>query len=648
MDHANTAQRVAMDSPDLRAMIFRQIPASLAGLETCKMFGSVDKKGALIQKEQAKTERWTRYDNAQLFVKEVEAYDWPFSSDDWARFMTGLATHCCDENSTARLLNIATHEKGSVGPVNYKEACREMRRASAVAHMRIVTQVMELYPRNLVIRNVGLGLLARLHKKPKILTEADTELYEPHAALAFEMLLHKKRDADSVKAAMGMIVSINNSRREVVREYVARTGCDIMLVVFDVQDEFCGNDGVMCMCNKISQVFLPIWQVPPSLADTETRLPMDVIMDTMRQHSGSSVHLQLGSQQLHDLSLMNFNTVKISHPNMVFVSKMINDVNMKLPRPTETERVYNLWTFLHLCVRTPASLRSFQHVFRVDFLMRSLMSFVADPDNMVRSDAGSLTRCLVHICNFIQHFVNDADNMHPFLEADGISTLMTTIVNQCHGSNSQHDASPRAICISILLQVFVEIPEIMMSYLLMSSRSGQLVPIKFSYGVYFRNAGHNQTLHDFLWTSLGGMLGKDVQIAADAQHMRMVENTVVFLFEISKYWDLVRDDIAKSMPAVLAAAKQCVLVYGHRIPTVHTSHIDLRLCVAFLQQVVRVMDSILLNYAHGMTVHDMPLSEHSRLVGEYLALTGPYRDCDNNALALVFSPRTLDAGVDAP
>jgi len=89
-------------------------------------------------------------------------------------------------------------------------------------------------------------------------------------------------------------------------------------------------------------------------------------------------------------------------------------------------------------------------------------------------------------------------------------------------------------------------------------------------------------------------------------------------------------------------------VYGHRIPTVHTSHIDLRLCVAFLQQVVRVMDSILLNYAHGMTVHDMPLSEHSRLVGEYLALTGPYRDCDNNALALVFSPRTLDAGVDAP
>jgi hypothetical protein len=624
----------------MRSAIFNQISASLSGVDTLKLFGSVDKQSALLQKSQLKTTKWSVYTNAQDFIQEVNSYTWPFSSQDWEKFMAGLAEYSCNKYSTKCLLRTAIHENASVSLVNYKQVCGGIPCESAIAYIRIVGKIMILYPRSRVIRSIALGLLARMYKNAKVLTQADTELYAPHVALAFEMLSQKTRDEGSVQGAIGIIVSIYKTRRHVVRAYVTQMKCDTMLIVFGIQDEFSENDGVMRMCNKISNIFLPVWHAVASSANTTTRLPIDIIVDSMRQNSGSRVHLQLGSQQLHDLSQMNFNTVKISHRNMVFVSKMINDINMKLPRPTESERVYNLWTFLHLCVCTPESFDSFQLVFGVDYLMRSLMSFVTDQDNMLGSNADCITRCLSQICFFIQRSVNgpNPDIKHQFLEADGISTFMATITNQCHSSNTQYDAPLCLTCISIMLHIFVTCPEMMIKYLLMSTRHGQLVPVRFSYGVDFKNAGQNKTLHDFLWTGLGHMLNKDIHIATDVQNMRTMEHTVVFLFEISKYWDLIRDDITTSMANILSCAKRCTLVFGNRIPTVQTIHINAHACLAFMQQMVYTMDSMIENYTHGMVLHNMPLSVHSKVAEEYMALTKPYREVGTKLFAFTFSP----------
>lgn len=614
MNDRDTPQSIVMCSTDMRTAIFNQISASPSGVDTLKRFGSVDTLSALIQKNEFKTEKWCVYTDAKAFTEQVNCYEWPFSSQNWDTFMEGLATYSCNKHSTKCLLQKAIHKNGSVGFVNYKEVCWNIEDQSAIAYIRIVREIMILHPDSRAIRSIALGLLARMYKTATKPTPADIELYAEHVALAFEILSHKTRDEECIQGAIGIIVSIYKTRSHVVRAYVTNNQCDTMLIVFSIQDEFSGNDGVMRMCNKISKIFLPVWHAVASSANTTTRLPIDIIVDSMRQNSGSYDHLKLGSQQLHDLSQMNFNNVKISHRNMVFVSKMINDINMRLPRPTESERVDNLWTFLHLCVRTPESFASFQLVFGVDYLLRSLMNFVADQDNMSDSNAGCITRCLSKICNFIQRSVNgpNQDIMRQFLEADGISTLMATITNQCHNNDTKHDAPLCLSCISIMLHIFVTSPEMMIQYLLMSSRHGQLVPIRFSYGVDFENTGHNKTLHEFLWTGLDHMLNKDIYIATDVQNMKMIENTVVLLFHISKYWDLVRDDITTSMANILSSAKRCTQVFGHGVPLLQ-----------FMQQMVFTMDSMIVNYTRGMVLHNMCL--HSEVAEEYVALTQPYR-----------------------
>jgi len=646
MDPTNTPHPNFWDCEEVRGMISEHIPVTREGLVSFTMFGMTDQRGRNIRQKKWNDVNWSKFADGQFFLKHIQHYDRPFSGHHWTFFMDRLATNYRNEESTECLMKFVTGEEDYHGPVHYEEVCGEIRNASTVDNIRIITKVMQTHPRNTVIQNVTLGILAQMYTYQGVSTSDANDMYQLHVQLAFEILLQKKRDVESVKCVILILVSIQKIHAATVKNYVTKTGYDIMLMVFDIQDEWSERKSLISTCDTISRVFLPTWQAPPSLPETTTRLPIDIIIDYMRQNSDSRTHLQVGSQQLLDLSQKNSDTITLSCQHMQFISKLIDDVNIRIPCLTEDNRVYNLWTFLHLCICNPESFYNFKLVFGVDFLLRSMRYFIMVFDSFTKPPDVLLlyTECLSHICNMMERFVNEpnTNNMQLFLEANPISTFMETIGTEYHSSNSEQNIPSCSICISILLQILVNSPGIMLKYISMPSRNGQIVPIKFSYGVQVHAVGKNQTLHRFLWTSLRRMLNKDTEIARESSHMRMVDNTmIILLLEMSKYWDLVHNDITKCLKRILVYAEQCVLVFGNHItamPTaMPTAHMTLAVSGVYLHRIVSTMDSILLNYSLGMTTHNMPLSVHSTVVEQYLALTKPYREHGANSLAVVFN-----------
>ena len=625
-----------MRREEIRGLISKQFPVTLEGSYPFTMFGMVDKMGLKIRKDQSNGAAWSAYTNAQPFLREVENYRWRFSRENWTHFLAGLGDHCTNEYSTENMMRLVINSEDPLGPVDYNEVCREIRIPSTVADIATMTRVIQMHPRNTMIRNVGLGVLAQMYKFQTASTPDAEDMYEMHVALAIEILLHEKRDAEPVKSAILILVAIQKIHAASVRKYVSATGHDIMWIVFGVLDVFSGNKSVVSTCDAISQVFLPTWQAPPPSAATAFRLPIDIIFDYMRQNSGCRVHLRVGSQQLHDLSQKNFDTVAVSHTHMRFVLRLIDDINMRLPPSRDEKRVFNLWTFLHLCVGNQTSLCSFRRVFRVDVLLQSLRYFMIEPYNMIKRNSTTLTTCITQICEMVMMFVNEphTNNMEQFLEADAISTFMETIVNQRHHDRGQLDTPPCAICIEILLRVFENIPEIMFRFLCMPSRNGQIIPLKFSYGVEVGEVGHNQTLHGFLVDGLRDMLNKDIMVFTDPQHMTMVENSFRLLLEISQYWDLVRDDVTNSLSTILVCAHRCMIVFKRSITTARINYALVEKIVHFRNTTVQMIDAIVFNYMRGMPREQMLLEVNGGGVRTYMAKTAQHRA--SNALLLAF------------
>jgi hypothetical protein len=641
MEPANIPLPNSWDTEEVRGMISGQIPVTREGLVPFTMFGMIDKRGWKIRQEQWKDVRWSDFTDGQFFLKHIQDYPRPFSGNDWTLFMDGLDTNYGNEDSTESLMNYVIGQDDPHGIVRYEEVCGQIRVASTVDNIRLITNVMQTHPRNTVIQKVTLGILAQMYTYQGLAKPDANDIYQLNVRLAFEILLKTKRDVESLRCAILILVSIHKIHAATVKNYMTTTGHDLMLIVFDIQDECSKMKDLISTCDAISRVFLPTWQAPVSLPGITTRLPIDIIIDYMRQNSGSRTHLEVGSQQLHDLSQKNSDTITLSRQHMRFISKLIDDVNMGMPHSTEDERVYNLWTFLYLCIRNPESFYNFKHVFGVDFLLQSIRYFNKTYENFTKPPYVLLlyTDCLSHIFKMVQSFVNEPNtpNVLLLLEANPFSTFMQTIGTQYNSSRFDQTIPSCSICISILLQIFVNSPDIMLKYISMPYRNGQIVPIKFSYGVNLHIVGKNKTLHRFLWTSLCRMLNKENQIARESSHMGMVGNTMILLLEMSKYWDLVHNDITKCLNKILFCTQRFVSIFGNHITAMPIAHMNLAVSGVYLHEIVSTMDSIILNYSLGMTTHNMELSTHSTVVEQYLTLTKLYREDGANSLAVVFN-----------
>jgi len=273
----------------------------------------------------------------------------------------------------------------------------------------------------------------------------------------------------------------------------------------------------------------------------------------------------------------------------------------------------------------------------VDILMQSLRFFMIEPYNMIKRNATVVTKSITQICGMVLMLVNEppTSNMERFLEADAISTFMETIVNQLHYDKDKLDSPACGICIAILLQVFQKIPQIMLGFLCMPSRNGQIVPLKFSYGVEVGEVGHNQTLHGFLVDGLRDMLNKDIMVFTDPQHMTMVENSFRLLLEISQYWDLVRDDVTNSLSTILVCAHRCMIVFKRSITTARINYALVEKIVHFRNTTVQTIDAIVFNYMRGMPREQMLLEVNGGGVRTYMAKTAQHRASNAHLLAFV-------------
>lgn len=495
--------------------------------------------------------------------------------------------------------------------------------------------VLKLYPLNSDVQFIGCAILSRMYYLTESWqwTPGDVDTCGAHLQLAFAILDCEKRDSRSISSAFELILTMHIRTGRDVDRCLRANRRDVMLLMFDAQDEINKSSETMGQYYDFCTRFLPKWKAPVIQTESQIRAPVDIIIDCIRMNAGSAYHLKVGCKQLEKLSQGNADTVKISHQHMAFLSTQVDKDNSENLDRTSIYRADCLWQFLHRCVTTPEAFATFKRSFNIQLLLQTVAKltfracFVSVADGWEHRTL--LGRCVAIVLNFIRHFLNEPTpySKHLFLDTNGIDIIVQSIcymyINDKCRYARQHFESARVACMKIFLDIFNSHENGLSAYLAISARKGTTVPMNFVYTLG-SDAHINSTFTNFLVNTLFHISlrhrdGINEHCVVTTQHILRL------LHVLSQNGDLIHSDIRNPMKRILESANNLIPMIQHRGYYNPPGHVLTPTNSEFASELVAQIDAIVVQYASHLSLHNKALMANSEEMRIYMLSTTTHR-----------------------
>jgi hypothetical protein len=625
----SAAQNVML-MPEFRNVFTNQIRKSPEGLMTLQMSALVDKLGNAVAQQHATGDAWTRYVASVPFISEVSKYEWPLNQENWIRFMEIFADHHIVEYAVETLLHHVMYNDDD-DVFQYRYIFKSIGDASTPENIQLVANTLEIYPLNTRIQHMGCAMLSMMYRRNNGLFPRQIDNCAKHLQLALSCLNREPRDNNSVISAIYLIVAMHTMFQENVETCLEDQQCNIVLLVFDAQDDINQDDSLMRAYSMFCFRFLCSWKAPVLQAGTHPRMPFDVIIDCMRQNSESRYHISTGCMQLEQLSLCNSDTLDLSRQHIAFFSTLISQVNANTKQCVHVLRVYRLWNVLFDCVTRPAAFETFECVFKIPLLLQSL-SHLTSREGLENSvDEGNMNppkiaQCVDRILYFLRHALSEPslENKRQFLETNGVAVLINVISYSYSMHMFQQFEAGQLACVNIFLDLFHDHENGLAAYLTRSARKGTTVLVEFMYSVS-GGVQVQRTFPNFLIDTLVRMNSMYAMVFT-SDTLLTIQGILNLLFALSHTGDFAQSDSRSLITKVLQVAHTIIPRVEAQVHSLESS--------IFARELVMCMDSILLQYTRDLTPHNRALAVQSDDMQKYMQATAMHRAPSYDLLTL--------------
>jgi hypothetical protein len=461
----------------------------------------------------------------------------------------------------------------------------------------------------------------------------DNNTCEAHLKFAFAILDCEKRDSRSSSSAIELILTMHMKITHDVDDWLRTNRRDVMLLIFDAQDEINESAAIMKRYYDYCSYFLPKWKAPVIQTEAQIRAPVDIIIDCIRTNVGSAYHLEGGCMQLEQLSQGNADTVKISHQHMAFLSTLVDQDNSGNLDRTTINRANCLWQCLHSCVTTPEAFATFKRSFNIQLLLQTVAKLTFRSDFSATDNGWEhrtlLGQCVTIVLNFIRHFLNEHTpyNKHLFLDTNGIDIIVKSIsymhINDKCRHARQNFESARVACMEIFLDIFNSHENGLSAYLAISTRKGATVPMNFVYTLG-QLAQIKSTFTNFLANNLLYMSLRYCD-SIDEHCVLIIQRLLRLLHVLSQNGDLVRGDSQNPMTRILQSANTLIPLIEHRENHNPPGHVVTPTNSEIASEIVAQIDAIVVQYALHLSLHSRCLMVESDAMRKYNLTTTNYR-----------------------
>jgi len=615
--------------PEFRHALTQHIPLSPEGLQTLHMYGLVDRLGNAVSQQHAAGDVWTRYVASAPFLSEVGQFEWPLAANSWIRFMEIFAQHRDGEHQVEALLRRVFYLYGDV--LQYSYIFRSIGAASTPENIQLVASTLQMYPLNTEIQFIGCAMLSVMYFRNTGCVPGQLETCGAHLQLALSILTREHRDSRSLVAAIHLVVSMHFMFQQDVEVCLHAKQCNLVLLVFDAQDEINDDINLIHAYSMFCVRFLSTWTAPVLPPGPPGRLPLDIIIDCMRQNAESSMHIDTGCKQLELLSIRNAGTLAISQQHMAFLSTLVAQVNANTTRSVKALRVYPVWNMLFHCVTTPAAFATFRRAFKIPLLLQTLSHLTlgdgeensVDEENPRSPKIGQYVDRVLH---FLRHVLNEPslDKRRQFLENNGVGVLVDVVAYSYRKHMLRHCEAGRLACVDMFLDLFGTPEHQLVAYLTMPARRGATVPVNFTYSVA-GGAQVKSTFPNFLLDTLV-YTNSLYTIVFTADSLLMIQRILELLYALSQTGDLARSDGRTLITKLLQFAHEMIPRVQAQAHSLASSQLAGKL--------VARMDSILLQYARYLTPLNRALAAQSDDMRQYLHTTAMHPARGTDFLAL--------------
>jgi len=492
MQNNDNAFDMLWEKKELTMLMLQRMPVTAEGAVAMQNFRCTSRPHAVAGALTFRVDAWTKHKEGMHFVRLIALERQQGVRRSWQQVRTELDNYKKYEDVIAGIVLLLR----DMGSTDSEYVMDYFHHQDTTQDVRIVGDLLQAYPRNCLIQEIGCAILGGLYEYGIQQDRFDPDHACEHCIrLAVDALVVPDRTVLSVCAGMHLLLTLHKINEHALQGFVVETGQDVMAIIFDIQYEFCTFIDVVKASSKLSKVLLPTWTAPePAAEPTETRQnpgPVSIILACVRENPGSLYHHKVACKQLGRLALNNTGRLRITENILSCIANMIQQKTLLVFGTVYDRSEKNLWQFLDAMVYTddPSGMPTvvfdmFQESFDIEFLLESLAFHTKYYNPMNSEFFVAANHTVGIICRMILMLVVRGPghaNRDRLLQANGIEVLMNAIDNH-HNTVGDVLGAGLFPCVSLFLHMFGSDDNTAETHLTITTHMNKRELRKFKYG----------------------------------------------------------------------------------------------------------------------------------------------------------------------
>jgi len=236
---------------EITKLILQKMPVTAEGAVAVQNFRCTSHPHALAGALTFRSDVWTKHKEGVHFVRLMALERQRGQRKSWKQVRTALDNYKKCEDVVADIVRSLR----DMGSMDSEYAIEYFHHQDTTQNVRIVGDLLQEYPRNCLIQEMGCAILRGLHEYGVRQDRFDTDYACGQCIrLAVDALVVPDRTVLSVCAGMQLLLTLHKINEHALQGFVVETGKDIMATIFDVQYDFSAFLDVVKACSKLSKV----------------------------------------------------------------------------------------------------------------------------------------------------------------------------------------------------------------------------------------------------------------------------------------------------------------------------------------------------------------------------------------------------------